>query len=100
MQPSKPKPTTRLARIFDGRSWAELRMDVGVAMHNRDRLTAVWCIVCGRAATEDHPWRFHQAGGCLAGPFCCGWCAGRYLQDGSAEDGGQPDVRTTRRAEV
>lgn len=70
--------------------WGMLKMGVQMALENRKRINAEWCIVCGHAAVEDHSARFHAAGGCLAGPFCSERCAFHWLRDDRISDGEYP----------
>lgn len=85
-----------LERILNDQDWLQVWQDAEIARSNRARLETAWCIVCGHAAAEDHPHRFHAAGGCLAGPFCSRWCAFAFLQDGRNSD--RAEMRTERRA--
>lgn len=82
------RPT--LSEFVDGREWPMLKMAARVARQNREKLWSEWCIVCGRAAAEDHSARFHAAGGCLAGPFCSQTCAFLWLKDDRVSEGEYP----------
>lgn len=73
-----------------GTEWGMLKMGVDMAHENRKKINSEWCIVCGRAAVEDHSARFHTAGGCLAGPYCSGRCAFLWLRDDRITDGDYP----------
>ena len=84
------KPERLLPRILRGRRWEMLRMSMEVARKNREKINSEWCIVCGHAAVEDHPARFHAAGGALAGPFCSGRCAWHWFRDDRISSGDYP----------
>lgn len=73
-----------------GTDWQMFKMGVEMALENRKKINSEWCIVCGRAAVEDHKTRFHAAGGCLAGPFCSGRCAWHWMRDDRIADGEYP----------
>lgn len=81
---------TRLNRVLRGREWEIVKMAADVARENRERINEEWCIVCGRAAVEDHSTRFHAAGGALVGPFCSGRCAWHWFRDDRISSGDYP----------
>lgn len=76
--------------LLRGRTWEQFKFSCDMARQNRDRLRNSWCVVCGRAAVEDHAARFHQAAGVLVGPFCSETCAFLWLKDDRVSDGEYP----------